>query len=177
MCKEAHAKDENCECGQGTRLPITEQQILCSDCINCDENSGIKVKFSNFKQYYCNRSKKRVICKTECDRHVSRVLTNRREQEKPTSMADTRAFLDRIEALMMCDAFDNIGGTVTLKSAYIHVADIKIHIGPHERSCGHICEHCLTETILVADLVDIDKFYCSHCLRHTEKGYNDEVSG
>ena len=174
MCKEAHAKDENCECGSD-RLPISEQDILCSDCINCDEDSGIKVKFSNFKQYYCNRAKNRVICKTECDRHVSRVLTNRREQEKPKHMADTRAFLDRIEALMMCDAFDHIGGTVTLKSSYVHVADIKIHIGPHERSIGHICEHCLTETILVADLVDIDKFYCERCLKHTEPHYNDEV--
>jgi len=143
MCKESHAKDENCECGGSNLIDATLQEILCADCIHCDKNSGMKVKFSNFKQYYCDRAKKRVICKTECDRHVSRVLTERREQEKPTSMADTRAFLDRIEALMMCDAFDYIGGTITLKSAYIHVADIKIHIGPHERNTGHICDHCL----------------------------------
>ena len=159
-----------------TNLTLRRRDVpLCPDCVY---RSGDEQYFKLIKhnQYYCTYKDVLVQCKTKCTHNRNRFLVEKREKEKPQVPTDTKALIDKLEELMLCQAFDHVSGTITLHTSYSHMSDIKLHLGPPKTNRQeYICAHCLHQGPLVADLVDIDKLYCEHCCKHTEPYYNDEV--
>lgn len=151
------------------------RMLVCVDCVHVDTSDTYEGR-AKYGQYYCKKYHLLTEKKTRCSFKVSRTLIERREHEKPQAPTDTQVLIDKLKELMLCSAFDNVSGTITLHSAYSHMSDIILHLGPPpKRRQLYICAHCLEQVPLVADLVDIDKFYCDNCKRHTEPYYNDEV--
>lgn len=158
------------------KLTLRPGQVpLCPDCVNASEDDDM-VKYLKFNQYFCTHKCYLVCEKYKCNNFVNKYLKPKRDREAPQVPVETSVLLKRLEELMLCDAFDHVSGTIKLHSAYSHVTDITINLGPtsHQPS-RYVCSHCMKWVTLVADITDIDKFYCPDCLKHTEEGYDDEV--